>query len=261
MEAAGGFGLGPKMDVAVPLTGGCGEAAVKLNPGAEVAAPNKGLCGCDDAAGWPAEPFAPKLNRLVPGPLVADALGLVPGLGPDPALNRNGLEPATAPPAEALDALPAPKTNGVAAPAPAAGAGGPPAEKLNILPVVAPAVDPESLPAEAKGFLTPSVGPPPAENVNAGPPAAPLPNMTGPLGADGADGPLANGFAGAAFCPPPKLKVGAANPEDGPPKSFLAGEGSSCFMGLPSNPRFAEAAGVAGSAPKRGFGAAAAAAG
>ncbi|KAI6749111.1 hypothetical protein HG531_008058 [Fusarium graminearum] len=66
--------------------------------------------------------------------------------------------------------------------------------------------------------------------------------------------PPKEGGAAAGVVEPPKLKMGADAPDTVPPlKALLAGDGSSCFMGLPSSPAVPEDGLGDWGAPNRGF--------
>jgi hypothetical protein len=135
--------------------------------------------------------------------------------------------------------------------------------KLNMPPVAGAAgaagLSPP-LPPAAKGLLPVGADAPPPPKLKLNPPAPALDEAPPKLGAPEDAGGVAvedapNRLVVGWLWPPPKLKMGAAEPEPlAPVNDFLAGEGSSCFMGLPLNMEFwpAPVGGDLG-APNRGF--------
>ena len=237
MLAAGGLGRGAKTELPFACGCGVGEADVKLKPGVAAAEFPKMEGGAADPGTLPAWAeaalaLAIDLNGdFALTPLAAlitrPAIGLGSGTGaedgaPELLPNWKGL---------LLPVLAGASDGAVEAP------------KLNMPVLGADGAAGAALGADAKGLLK---GVPlfPAANVKEEPPVAPPPK-TG-----AADGAEPKGFDGGAVVGPPKLK------SDEPagwvlaaPNGFLAGDGSSSFMGLPSNWRLLEPEGVDGAPP------------
>ena len=178
-----------------------------------------------------------KLNTGVPL-----ALGVPPKAGVDELAWLPKIEPPDGAAGVALGAPPnenegVPPVDGVEAP-----------PKLNMPPEAGAAEAGLSLPVlpPEKGLLIVEVEAPAPPKLKLNEPVPPLdvapPKLIGPPAAalgvalEAAPNKLLDGWVWL----PPKLKVGAAEPEPlGPVKAFFAGEGSSCFIGLPLKREFA----------------------
>lgn len=213
-----------------------------------------------------AAPPAEKLKEeALPGPGAPPKTGaelLVPWLGPAPNI------PPPAPVPLGVEALPLPPPNWNGDEVPD---GADPAPKENVPPDAGAAAVPALPPIpDANGLLKPPVGgaaalpppklklkpPEPEPAFDDGPPklaGAALAVLPFCVGAE--DAPKMLFVTGAAVEAPPKLKIGVESPPLLPLLNafFFAGDGSSCFMGLPNMLFDAPAAGGDVGAPNMGF--------
>lgn len=225
MPKAGAAWLEPNM--LPPPEGWAGEAAVKLNAGAPAGAPPVGAPPPNTGVELPDAGLLPP--NVDPPPLGADAPPALP--------NWKGVEAPDAGPAEAPPKLNVPPLPGAAGALPLL-----PEKGLLKLVLVLPPL--------------PALPLPPAEKLK---PKPPEPLLVAGVAPNEVDVPLAavlptappNRFTEGVLLAPPKVNEAGAEVVLPPVKTFLAGDCSSCFIGLPNMAPPLLAGGDLGA--KRGF--------